>query len=395
MVTCAIFFERLTVIYQIITNFAKTIISMKQFINKCIASTLPAVILMASGACTHSNEWTIKGTIEGADGQTLLLEASDNGHWYALDSITLDSDGAFSISQDPRGYPDIFRLRLGNKMLYFPIDSIETVTVNSKASAFDTDYTLDGSKTAQDFMNVDRKLQSAVNSRGAASIATDSLLKRELGNIVLSDGAGVISYYLINKKYGGNLIFNPANRSDLRVIGAVANAFTRNRPNDPRTAYLKKLYLSSRKAEGNVPVDTIRAKEVGIFEIDLYDPSGNKQSLTAQVAKGGVTLLNFTVLDADGAPEFNRRLYNVYKKYHDRGFEIFQVGMDESESTWRQAARNLPWISVYNSPVTGARYAMNYNVTDIPVSFIINRRGEIVERIDDISTLDAAIARHL
>lgn len=367
---------------------------MKKILNYCIGVTLSTIMLFTT-ACSHDNQWTVTGNIEGADGQILLLEASDNGRWYPLDSIKLDADGDFSISQDPRGYPDIFRLRLGNKMLYFPIDSIETVTVNSKASAFDTDYSLDGTATAQQFMDVDRKLAKVVNTRGTGAIATDSLLKRELGNIMLGDRSGVISYYLINKRYGGNLIFDPSNKSDLRVIGAVANAFTRNRPNDPRTPYLKKLYLSNRKAEGNVPTDTIRAKEVGVFEIDLYDANGKKQSLVNQVSKGGVTLLNFTVLDADGAPDFNRKLYNAYQKYHDSGLEIFQVCMDEDESTWRQSARNLPWIVVYNSPRTGGRYAMNYNVSDIPVSFIIDRNGEIVERIDDISTLDAALVRHM
>lgn len=364
---------------------------------KQIAVWVATMIALAS-CSDNANKWTVEGTVADADGQTMILEANDNGRWYALDSVTLDKSGRFSISHAPAGYPDIYRLRLGNKTLYFPIDSIENLTVVSRAGAFDTEYELEGSESARQLMEVDRRLIQHITKGGALNLANDTTLKRDLGRVILGDRTGVVAYYIINKRIGGVPIFDPTNKSDLRIIGAVANAFNENRPDDPRTAYLNSLYLGNKRMLSGAPAasDTIRTDEIGHFDIKLYDESGHRQSLSELVAKGHPVLLNFTVYQADASPAFNIKLNEIYRRYHaSAGLEIYQVSVDNDKVAWREAARALPWITVYNSPETDARNLLNYNVTDIPVFFIINSDGEIVDRINDINALDAALARSL
>ena len=48
-----------------------------------------------------------------------------------------------------------------------------------------------------------------------------------------------------------------------------------------------------------------------------------------------------------------------------------------------------------HSPKDGADNLLRYNVTTLPATFIINRNGELVERIEDITRLDSAIKRYL
>ncbi len=359
----------------------------------CIATAI------ALASCSDSaNKWTVAGTIADADGQTMILEANDNGRWYPLDSVTLDKSGKFSISHAPAGYPDIYRLRLGNKTLYFPIDSIESINVIARAGAFDTEYELEGSESARQLMDVDRKLLQHITKGGVESISADTTLKRDLGRVILGDRTGVVAYYIINKRIGGVPIFDPTNKSDLRIIGAVANAFNENRPDDPRTAYLNSLYLGNKRNLSGAPApsDTIRTDEIGHFDIRLYDEDGHQQSLSELVGKGHPVLLNFTVYQADASPAFNIKLHDIYRRYHaSSGLEIYQVSVDDDKVAWREAARALPWITVYNSRESDARNLLNYNVTEIPVFFIINSDGEIVDRIDDIGSLDSALARVL
>lgn len=358
---------------------------------------IPAVLVLMAVSCSHSNEWTVDGRIEGADGQTMIVEASDNGRWYPIDSVKLDASGNFKVSHQASGYPDIYRLRLGDKTLYFPIDSVETVTVLSKADAFDREYTLAGSHSAEMLMAVDRRLFKSISAGGVASIAGDSLLKRDLGGIMLGDPSGIVSYYIINKRIGGVTLFNPANKSDLRIIGAVANAFDKNRPGDPRTRYLRNLYLGSRKATvGAHAGDTLYADEVKIFDIRLHDRHGQLRSLAEEARHGKVILLSFTAYGADESPAYNREINRVYEKYHGQGFEVFQVSVDSDEVLWRQASANLPWITVYN-PMTdeGIRNLANYNVSNLPAAFIIDRQGAISGRVDDITGLDSAVAAKL
>lgn len=344
-------------------------------------------------ACSDSNSWTVKGDISGANDKTILVQASDNGRWYTLDSIKTGKSGKFNYSHKAAGFPDIYRLSLDGRSIYFPIDSIETVTISADTAAFDTGYTLSGSQLAENMMNIDRRIMTAVAA--GTQVASDEQLKRELTQQLLADPAGILSYYIINKNVGGKPIFNPVDKNDNKVIGAVANAYNIMRPADPRTSYLKRLYLSNRpRIETNEPGDTLHAREIKAFEINLYDNRGTRHSLLEELGKGNIVILNFTAYAADESPAFNIALNKVYEKYHANGLEIFQVSLDDNEHVWKSTAANLPWITVLNS-VADNTVILNYNVQSLPTTYIFNRNGELVERVDDITTLDKAVAGYM
>lgn len=350
-------------------------------------SCLAAGLLLWS--CGGNNEWTVNGRIEGAEGQTMVLEGSENGRWLILDSVAINDAGQFTAHHKAAGYPDIYRLRLGDKTLYFPIDSIETVTVVTKADAFDHEYTLSGSESAELLMNVDKRVMDAVAKHGASSLPADTMLKRELGSMLLGNPSGIVSYYIINKQIQGVPLFNPGDKSDLKVIGAVANAFNEFRPNDPRTAYLKRLFLRNRVSS---TMDTIEAKEIDIIDIDLIDNTGAHRTLVDVAGKNRVVLLNFTAYTAEFSPALNVELNKLYERYKDSGLEIYQIGFDGDEYQWRQSAKNLPWVTVYNSAADGEKYLMSYNVGAVPCSFII-KDGTVLERVTDPTKLGSAVSR--
>ena len=106
-------------------------------------------------------------------------------------------------------------------------------------------------------------------------------------------------------------------------------------------------------------------------------------------------VLNFTAYTAPESPAFNLELAKVYDQYRERGLEIYQVAIDADEFQWRESAANLPWITVYNTPSDGTAALRNYNVGALPATFVINRDGELVERIDQVNRLGAAVARYL
>lgn len=365
--------------------------------NSTIKTILACAATALLAACGSGNSWTVNGTIEGADNQPLILEASSNGFWYPLDTVMLKGSGNFKFTREASGYPDIYRLRLADRTLYFPIDSIETVTVKANADAFDTDYSLIGSPTAEILMQVDRKVLDYTSRLGQNAV-NDSLFKRDLGTQLLDDPAGIVAYYIINKKIGGKSIFNPANKHDLRIIGAVANAYSEQRPNDPRTAYLTNLYTSNRSngmAPGAISSDTIMAHAIGVFDINLYDEKGKLHSFADLCSQGKPVVLNFTAYGAEQSPAINLALNKAYERYHGQGLEIYQVSIDNDEYIWQQSARNLPWITVYNSVADGQDNLVNYNVISLPTTYIIGRDGEIKERVDDINNLSADLARFM
>lgn len=357
--------------------------------------TLSLVTLLAS--CSGGNKWHLDGKITGlGEDDIVVLEGNNQGYWYPMDTLEVSSDGSYSYSRDAQGYPDIYRLRVGDKSVYFPIDSIESVTLSATAPDIDSDYALAGSPQAENLVRVDSMILASAAKGGVASVSTDSELKRELGKMIIADPAGIVTYYIINKSMAGQPIFNPAVKEDLRMIGAVANAFNERRPTDPRSGYLRRLYLGNRPRNSqqggeNVPV----ANEVRAFDIRLFDNTGKEHSLLDETSKGKVVLLNFTAYTAAESPAFNVILNKVYEKYHSQGLEIFQVAFDEDEYAWKQAAKNLPWITVLNGPKDGDKALRDYNVGSLPAIFIFDRNGDVVERVTDVTTLDSSVGRFI
>lgn len=367
-------------------------------------NTVKIIALMGIGAACglsltscSEKKWEVEGTVAGGEGKELVLEAPNHfGRWYPVDTVTVGSNGSFTLSGEPIGHPEVYRLTMGGESVYFPIDSLEHLTISADVAKFGTSYTVSGSESAEKLQTANELIAKAVAKGGEESVAYDPELKRSLSELILRDPAGIVAYYTIFRSVGKTPLFDPTQKSDLRMIGAVANAYHRDRPSDPRTAYLEQYYIGNRKATGTlVPMDTIVAEQVTLPEISLLDRDGKRRSLTEEASKGKVMVLNFTAYSAQESTPFNIELAKVYKAHKDAGFEIYQVSLDGDEFQWRESARNLPWITVYNSPKDGGDILVRYNVTALPVTFVINRKGELVERIDDVTKLGAAVSRYL
>jgi hypothetical protein len=211
--------------------------------------------------------------------------------------------------------------------------------------------------------------------------------------MMLGDPAGIVAYYIINKRVGGVALYNPENKSDNKIIGAVANAFDQYRPNDPRTEFLKRLFITNRRNSSG-KVSTIEAPEVSLFEIELYDNTGKLRKLSEVAADNKVVLLSFTVYGAEPSPAYNVELNKVYDRYSKNGLEIYQVGLDEDEYRWKQSARNLPWITVYNSASDGVKNLDNYNVVSLPTTYVIVN-GEIAGRVLDPAQVGQEVGKYM
>lgn len=359
-------------------------------------SAIAAMTVMA--ACSGNKGWTVSGTIqEPVEGAKLAVDAyGPLGMWYNLDSVEVSANGAFKYRAEAGSpYPDVYRLTYNGKSVYFPIDSLESVTVNASAANFDTDYELSGSDLAIDLMQVDKMLASEIASKGADAVVADPELKHTLATKAIGDSVGVVAYYLINKNIGGKPLFNDGDKNDLRLIGAVANKFDVNRPNDPRTAFLKQRFIAARRALGIGEQNTtiVEVPELGFIDIKLYDAKGREQALSDAVKGNKITLLSFTAYSLDASTPYNIELNKAFEKYD--GLGIYQVAFDSDEAFWAKSAANMPWTAVRYNPTQGDTLLRLYNVGVLPATFIINGHGDLVERVDDPTQLDAAIRKHI
>ena len=348
------------------------------------------IVLAALTAC-DGNKFHIDGTIDGAtDTTTLILEESSNGEWLIVDSVKVGKNGKFSVSAPAPEVPNIYQLRCGNQAICFPIDSIDHLTITAKLDKLSSEYTISGSEHAEQVMKIDKEAMQFSGGKGSA--AEMQAWKDQLARQIATDPSGIVAYYTINKYIDGKPLFDPMNDNDLRFIGAVANAFNSFRPNDPRTDYLVNQLLEGqrRRRSMSAPTDTVYANVASLIDIKLQDYNGKEYSLSKVAGEHRVVLLDFTAYTTEIAPQVNRLLNDIYQQYHNRGLEIYQVSLDDDNVAWRQAAKNLPWITVYDPFSISSKNVGNYNVTGIPTTFII-RNGDIVERVEDASRLKAAV----
>ena len=136
-----------------------------------------------------------------------------------------------------------------------------------------------------------------------------------------------------------------------------------------------------------------QVSEASFPEISQPDMYGKTQNLSD--LEGKVILLHFWSATIGNSNTLNADLKEIYQKYNDKGFEIYQVAVDTSKALWINTVQEqqLPWISVCdfqgsNSPAVGA-----YNVTALPTNFLIDRTGNIAGKNLSGEKLEQAIKK--
>ena len=82
---------------------------------------------------------------------------------------------------------------------------------------------------------------------------------------------------------------------------------------------------------------------------------------------------------------------DLYTRYHDKGLEIYQISLDSDLHFWKNAASNLPWACVRDPQSGYSQTAALYIVKQLPAIFILDRKGNLVKRVDDVKKLEADI----
>ncbi len=362
---------------------------------KLIFAAIVSALGMSWTACgRHETGWSLKGSVAGAGDTTLTIQGFNNGNWYVVDSVKT-SEGSFDYrASQPAPYPEIMRLALGDQYIYFPVDSIDKLELKADAAHFNTGYSLSGTLQAGSITTLDSIITASVAARGAEATASDRQLKKELFGKAFADPSIVSVYYLINKSVGTVPLFKISDQADLRLFGAVAQRFANERPDDPRGEYLASVYKQARANQLGI-TRQITATETSLFDIVRSDSRGKSHSLAEVASKGGVTLLSFVNYGQESSPAYNVILNKIYDRHHANGLEIYQIAFDPDETAWKQTARNLPWIAVWNSTTGGSEPLVQYNVGALPMTFIIDRQGNIAARVVNPENLQAEVEKYM
>jgi len=109
-------------------------------------------------------------------------------------------------------------------------------------------------------------------------------------------------------------------------------------------------------------------------------PTTKGDSLTLASLKGKVILLDFWASWCGPCRASNKKLTRLYDKYKAQGFEIFSVSLDEDKSDWQKAITKdkMTWIQVNDPRGPEAQTARKWNIFQLPTSYLINKKGDVV-----------------
>lgn len=377
-----------------------------------------ASILSLFYACNDKQAcptFTVKGKIENAAGKTLYLSNIGINGNIVLDSVKIDKNGLYTFEQpQPASYDFFFIAINGAKPIPFAIDSTETITINSEANNFYDSYTIEGNIESQQIkeMNelqaaLEKQVNGMLKSTSPAIIKTRNEIYTLIGEFkqniskqyIIPTPDKASAYYALSLSLNGEPLFQPKNnRNDSKCFAAVATSMKIRFPKAKRTQHLYKIAEESMAATRPQKTKTVEIEEgntttTGLFNIELPGIAGDSISLSSFAGK--VVLLDFTMYEDAKISSRNINLRELYSKYHDKGFEIYQVSYDTREHFWQQSASNLPWTCVRDGAGTNSQYIRLYNIQTLPTFYLINRDNEIVLRDNQIENLEKEIEKLL
>ncbi len=365
-------------------------------------------------SCTQK-KFHVDGTIANAKDSILYFENMGLNGPVALDSVRLGEDGAFAFSEKATDAPEFYRLRIAGQIINVSIDSTETVNVKARYPDMASRYEVTGSDNCSRIkeltlmqMALQRQIQDIAQNLNLNSQTINDSLQKVLEayknkvklNYIYKEPMKASSYFAlfqtINAGDASLLIFNPrASAEDVKVYAAVATSWDTYYPKAVRGANLHNIAIEGMKDVRIIQnnqrrvLDASKLKASGIIDVTLPDHHGVIRKLTD--LKGKVVMLDFHVFASKQSTERIMALRELYNKYHDRGFEIYQVSLDPDEHFWKTKTAALPWISVHADADAQNDVLVNYNVRSIPTYFIIDRNNTLQKRDVQIKDLDAEI----
>ncbi|MDA3817692.1 MAG: TlpA disulfide reductase family protein [Prolixibacteraceae bacterium] len=363
---------------------------------KKIIFIIAAVLALYS--CSDDN-FKIEGTITNAQTSMIYLEKLGIDRTTPIDSSEINKKGQFKLSGSV-SYPTFFLLKLNDqKFVTLLIDSLEEITFSADYVNFSNDYLVKGSFGSKKVKQLNDKLSKTNTSidsirslmslstankdyqkqekewgREIASIYED---QQEFSKIFIEENpfsmASVLAIY--QKFNNGNYVMQ-----DLQTLKMAASAL---HSMYPKSVHAQSLYRDTEKL-----IRDIKAQEMNEFvdkygtnspEITLPNPNGKEIALSS--LRGKTVLVHFWSAADRTSRIINQVLKDNYQKFKSKGFDIYQISVDENREAWENAIKQdgLTWINV--GDMNGSLSAVNsYNITSIPSNFLLDEEGNIIGR---------------
>jgi peroxiredoxin len=316
---------------------------------KTISNAYLALMLLLVACNTPEPKLTLEGKINQSSG-TIYLQQFHNKMFTVIDSAAI-ADGTFSFAFSPER-PDLFGLTLDPSERFSPyFIFLDSGNVRVDIDVYNPrDLNVEGSATHNVFADYRRRIR----------IEQDAF---DLTAFLAANPSSVASAYILYRDFSYRLSKEEINRY-LALLS----------PSLDETEYVSVLrelgQILERVAVGQPASD-----------FSLPNVYGDTLRLSNFLGKGFL-LLDFWASWCPPCRRENPNLVALYHQYHDKGFDIFAVSLDEERDSWLNAIHddNLIWTHVSDLAFWNSAPAHLYGIRAIPSNVLIAPDGTIIAR---------------
>ena len=361
---------------------------------------LLALVLIVAG-CNDKSTFSVKGTIKGESKKNIFINRIDIDTPVLIDSSKINKKGEFSFKVKS-SEAEFYEVGLSpTNFITLLVEPGEKVRLLFKGKNLFENYSVSGSPGSEKLQILDqtlsetkRKLDSLKSEYGKASHETgfdikgqtidaeySKLIKEQRKKniaFILNNINSLVSIKALYQRFDPDtyVLYEP---HDLQYLKIVTDSLKLRYPNSKQVQALARdfekemnqMYMNQiEKMAKNLPQEKL--------DPDLKDIAGNRIALSS--LRGKYVLLTFWSAASKDCIQENLQFKEFYKLYNKKGFEIYQVNLDQSESDWKSAVRfdELPWINTREDDPLNPKNAILFNVKNVPANYLFDKEGKIV-----------------
>ena len=367
--------------------------------NRCILIFLIPFLIIS---CNKEEEgFTVSGKLENAGEGYIYLQEMTSLELIPVDSVQLDTSGIFLLrgeSSRTKFYAvSVYR----GDYVYLLAKTGERIILGGNAEDLNESYTVEGSEDSKLIRKLTFEQNLTINRiRQLNKIFNDSLKNADFDDLKarldtaymdivgsqrdfsvkfiennLHSQASLMALYMqIGPR---NYLFNP--EQDFRYYAMVDSSLSILYPESDA---VKDLHRQVEELRQKRMMEDLSAARLSIGaeapEIALPSPSGDTIVLSS--LRGKIVLLDFWASWCSPCRRENPNLVSNYKKYKNKGFEIYQISLDKTKAAWIKGIEDdgLDWVHVSDVQYWNSIVVPIYNIQGIPMSYLLDKEGRII-----------------
>ena len=345
---------------------------------------LLTLLIIATCALVSCNKPTfnVNVDLQNAEGKTIYLKKMLNNEFITLDSAVMQNNMVnFTVEVNNPSTHYMLSIKDGNNIRFFSENNDVKITGDLKnkdsfnitasyAQQLVNEYNVEYKKYNQQRRELSDKFRTAHQNNDEATMkkleAEFDQIEKNINNyqelfITKNSNNFVSPYILYNNRYN----------YELNELEDFVNNFNIKEENE----YSNLL---------NDYIAVLQRVDIGQPYVDFTQetPEGYMMSISELVGKSKLLLIDFWASWCGPCRAENPNVVEVYKEYHEKGFDIIGVSLDMEKENWIKAIENdgLIWHNISDLKYWNNEGAKLYGISSIPSNVLIDQNGIIIAK---------------